>query len=61
MRPMSKGKHKTLCKWSKDDGVEKDLKKIAKVVTKPTLICRKCARVANCEDYLCKPLALPES
>ena len=52
-------KKRTLCKW-KDGRVEKDLKKLRKIVLQPTLACRRCARVANDETFLCKPVPLGE-
>ena len=55
---MGKKKIRCLCKWSKDGDIEKDLKKIRKVVANPTRICRKCARVAVEDGYLCKPIPL---
>lgn len=48
---------KHLCKWDKDD-IKDDLEKIKAIVTPPTFICLKCARVAKKEEYLCKPVEL---
>lgn len=48
---------KRLCKL-KDDKVAKDLKRLMKVVSQPTHICRRCARAAGDEGYLCKPVKI---
>ena len=45
---------KTLCKWDKDD-IKDNLKELKKLVAEPRFICRKCARAAKKEEYLCKP------
>lgn len=45
---------KTLCKWDKDE-IKDKLKELKKVVAAPRFICRKCARAAKKEEYLCKP------
>ncbi|AFL69024.1 hypothetical protein [Sulfurospirillum barnesii] len=50
-------KCKPLCALKKDD-VKSMMKKLIKIVSKPTFICEKCARVANDEDYLCHGIAL---
>lgn len=48
---------KTMCKFKKEK-IEENLKVIRKIVINPKFICRKCARIANDEAYLCKPLTL---
>lgn len=48
----------TLCDWSKHD-IEKSAHKLAALVRNPQFYCRKCARVANTPDVLCKPKHLP--
>lgn len=53
-------KKRTLCKHWKDDKVLKKLNKFRKIVEEPTLVCRRCARVANAETYLCKPVPLKD-
>lgn len=42
----------------KKSSINKNLKKIAKIVKKPKFICDKCARVAHDEEYLCNPSKL---
>ena len=46
-----------LCKIAKDD-LDKDLKAYIKMVTPGKYLCKKCGRVANDEDYLCKAIKL---
>lgn len=43
-----------LCKWDKDE-IKDKLKELKKIVGEPRFICRKCARAAKKEEYLCKP------
>lgn len=45
---------KQLCKWDKDE-IKDNLKELKKIVAQPRFICRKCARAARKEEYLCKP------
>jgi len=40
--------------------VEENLNHIAGLVAKPKYICKKCARVANSAELICKPLLLPQ-
>ena len=47
-------KYKTLCDLDKKE-IEKKLNEILKIVMNPSFICRKCARVAQQKEYLCKP------
>ena len=49
---------KTLCDWSRKD-IERDLERLAEIVRAPRWICRKCARAASADRYLCKPRPLP--
>lgn len=44
---------KTLCEWTKQD-IDKELKKLSKLVIHPKYVCRKCARAASKDKYLCK-------
>ena len=44
----------TLCDLSKSQ-IRDRLDEIAALVDRPAFICRKCARVANTKDILCKP------
>ena len=53
---MGKGK-KRLCKWNKDD-FKADLDKLKEIVAPGRYVCRKCGRVANDCEYLCKPESL---
>lgn len=45
---------KTLCKWDKDD-IKDNFKELKKIVSEPRYVCRKCARAAKKEEWLCKP------
>jgi len=49
---------RTLCDWEKDD-IREELELLAKLVSKPAYVCRKCARAAAAEAVLCKPIPLP--
>ena len=49
---------KTLCEWRKGE-IHDRLDEIAAIVRDPRFVCRKCARAAHCDKYLCKPTALP--
>lgn len=51
------GKKQTLCKWDKDK-IEKDLKKLRKIVCEPQFVCKRCARVAVSSNNLCKAINL---
>ena len=46
---------KKLCKLVSDGILKDDLKAYKKLVNKPKYVCKKCGRVANDEDSLCKP------
>lgn len=46
---------KRLCKLVGSDILEDDLKSYIKLVNKPAYICKKCGRVANSDENLCKP------
>jgi hypothetical protein len=48
---------KTMCKYKKEK-IEENLETLKQIVKNPKYICRKCARVAKEEKYLCKPLTL---
>ena len=50
-------KNKTFCDLSKDEIKEK-LDELILLTNQPRYICRKCARVSNTEDYLCKPTVM---
>ncbi|MEJ2593777.1 MAG: hypothetical protein P8100_01280 [bacterium] len=45
---------KHLCALNKK-GFDKNLSKILDAIQDPTHICKKCSRVANTKDRLCKP------
>lgn len=53
-------KRKTLCDWHKED-IEKDLKILIGMTENPKYICRKCARVANSSESLCKAIKMKKS
>lgn len=46
---------KTLCKRVKEDYLKENLKEYIKMVKEPKYICKKCGRVAEKEETLCKP------
>jgi hypothetical protein len=46
-----------LCKWEKGD-IKERFDKLKALVVPPAFICRKCGRVANRSDLLCKPETL---
>ncbi|MBC8368224.1 hypothetical protein H8E52_12530 [bacterium] len=46
-----------LCDLDKKD-IENKLEAIKKLVDKPRFICVKCARAANKEDLVCKPVSI---
>jgi hypothetical protein len=50
-------KRKTLCDWQRKD-IEKDVALLISLVSQPKYVCKKCARVANSEDVLCKSYKL---
>lgn len=49
---------RTLCEWDKRD-IERDLERLAGVIGVPRYVCRKCARSAQEDRHLCKPVRLP--
>ncbi len=46
---------KTLCKLVKDDYLEENIKEYIELIKDAKYICKKCGRVSNDEDSLCKP------
>jgi len=50
-------KDKTFCDLSKDY-VAKHLDEIIPLINNPKFICKKCARAANDETHLCKPVKI---
>lgn len=50
-------KNKTFCEFSKDD-IKGNLEELIVLTRQPQYICRKCARVSNTEDRLCKPVSM---
>ena len=53
------GSAKKLCDWKKSD-FEKKIAKLVTIVQDPRFVCKKCGRVANSEEYLCKVHEIPE-
>lgn len=51
---------KCLCDLDKKE-IEKKLERIKQMVNAPKYVCRKCARAANKEDYVCKPVRIEPS
>ncbi|MBU0474350.1 MAG: hypothetical protein KKF62_09310 [Bacteroidetes bacterium] len=47
-------KPKTLCEWNKTD-IKENKEIIITLAKTPNLYCKKCARISNDENYLCKP------
>ena len=47
-------KKRTLCEYKKDE-IKDELDELKKIVVPAKYICKKCARVASDEEYLCKP------
>jgi hypothetical protein len=43
-----------LCRWNRQK-IEKNTKKLIKIVGKPVFLCKKCGRVAVKKKWLCKP------
>ncbi|MCZ7602774.1 MAG: hypothetical protein M5R37_07895 [Melioribacteraceae bacterium] len=50
-------KDKTFCDLSKDY-IAKHLDEIIPLINNPKFICKKCARAANDETHLCKPVKI---
>jgi hypothetical protein len=50
---------KTLCKWGEKQ-IEKRMKKLKKIVSNPSHVCKKCGRAASNEKVLCKPVSIQE-
>ncbi|MGJ8656226.1 MAG: hypothetical protein ACSHX6_07235 [Akkermansiaceae bacterium] len=51
-------KLKTFCKWSPKQ-IQKNFDLLTELVTDPSFVCKKCARVSNNKRALCKPAQLP--
>ncbi len=49
---------RTLCEWKKGEIID-DIDDLEKIVRDPRYVCRKCARAAHKDKYLCKPMTLP--
>lgn len=45
---------KALCKWDKES-IKDKIDEIKTIVKEPGFVCKRCARVANDKEYLCKP------
>lgn len=53
-RSSAVGDKKEICKWS-EKRIDKHWDKLKKIVAEPRHICRDCGRVANEDQWLCKP------
>jgi len=51
-------KRRTLCKLVKNDFLKKNFASYKDMVTNPEWICRKCGRVSNAPEFLCKPILI---
>jgi hypothetical protein len=49
--------HVPLCKWKKEE-MKAALPVLAQHLPAGTLMCKKCARIADREEWLCKPVKL---
>ncbi|MEM7167526.1 MAG: hypothetical protein AAF581_18865 [Planctomycetota bacterium] len=49
-----------LCDWSRSD-IEANSDVLASATSSPSFACRKCARVANKQRMVCKPMPLPQT
>lgn len=52
------GNTEPLCDWKKE-AIDAQFDLLLSIVRKPRYVCRKCARVANDEKWLCKPRPIP--
>jgi hypothetical protein len=50
-------KYKSLCDWNRGQ-IEKNMSEILELVNHPKYVCRKCARAAEYDDVLCKPVKI---
>ncbi len=46
---------KKLCKLVKEEYLEDHMDDYLEIIKKPKYVCKKCGRVADSEDRLCKP------
>jgi hypothetical protein len=51
---MGKSEHKKLCKLAKKDYLKENLEAYKTLVVNPRFICKKCGRVSNADNRLCK-------
>jgi hypothetical protein len=51
------GSTKALCDWDKEQLLT-EFAKFRAIVIEPRYLCRKCGRVANEKEWLCRPLSL---
>ena len=49
---------KKMCKIGKKEIIKEHIEEFKKVVKNPAFLCRKCGRVADKEERLCKPLEI---
>jgi len=55
---MGDSRDKKMCKLLKKDHIEDDFEFVRSLVRDPKFICKKCGRVANEENRICKPKSL---
>ena len=53
-------KKRTLCDWERKD-IESNMAILISMVNSPKYVCKKCARVANTDDVLCKSQKIKRS
>jgi hypothetical protein len=55
---MGKKEKIKLCKLTKKEFINTNLKEYSELVKNPKFVCTKCGRVAGEKKYLCKPMEL---
>jgi hypothetical protein len=54
------GKKRNLCDWDRKE-IESEMATLVSLVNNPKYVCKKCARVANAEEVLCKSQKIKRS